>query len=90
MTCSQERNLIALQREEAVLPHRHGGMCPRLFSENVVMAARHLCVALACAAMDAGSRKGDPFRGSAALDARSIVKVIQQCWPSVKSRRKFC
>ena len=43
--------LTASQREQAVLPHRHGGMGLRRFNEDVATAARLSSTALACAAL---------------------------------------
>ena len=40
--------LTALQREQAVLPHRHGGMGLRRFNEHLATAARLSSAALAC------------------------------------------
>ena len=40
--------LTALQREQAVLPHRHGGIDLRLFNEYVATAAWLSSAALAC------------------------------------------
>ena len=76
--------LTALQREQAVLPHRHGGMGLRRFNEDVATAVRLSSAALACAALANGGGKGDPFRGAAELDARVAVESLRRSWPSVK------
>ena len=76
--------LTALQREQAVLPHRHGGMGLRRFNEDVATAARLSSAALACAALADGGGKGDPFRGAAELDARAAFESLRRSWPTVK------
>ena len=77
-------HLTALQREQAVLPHRHGGMGLRRFNEDVATAAWLSPAALACAALADGRGKGDPFRGAVEIDARAAVESLRRSWPSVK------
>ena len=50
--------LTALQREQAVLPHRHGGMGLLRLNEDVATAARLSSAALAFAALGDGTGKG--------------------------------
>ena len=77
--------LTALQRDQSVLPHRHGGIGLRRFNEDVATSARLSSAALACAALADGGGKGDPFRGAAELDARAAVESLRRSWwPSVK------
>jgi len=57
----------ALQRQQAVLPHMHGGTRLRRFSEDVAAAARLSSAALACAVLADSCGKGNPFRGAAEL-----------------------
>ena len=70
--------ITALQREQAVLPHRRGGMDLRRFNEDVATAARLSSTALACAALADGRGKGDPFRGTAELDVCAAVESLRR------------
>ena len=80
--------LTARQREQAVLPPRHGGMGVRCFSKDVATAARlsPSSAALACAATANGSLsgKGNSFRGAVVLDADAAAESLCRSWPSVK------
>ena len=76
--------LTALQREQAALPHRHGGMGLRRFNEDVATTAWLSSAALACAALADGVGKGDPVRGAAELNACVAVESLHRTWPPVK------
>ena len=76
--------LTALQREQAVLPHRHGGMGLWRCNEDVATAARLSPAALACAALADGRGKDDPYRRAAELNVRAAVESLRRSWPSVK------
>ena len=72
------------QRVQVQLPHRHGGMGLRGFSEDVVTAAHLLSAALAHAALAGGSDKALPFRGAMGVEAHSSLARLQEAWPTVK------
>ena len=66
------------------LPHRHGGMGLRRFSEDVATTARLSSAALAHAALAGGSDKALPFQGAMGLEADSSLARLQEAWPTVK------
>ena len=77
-------NLMDQQRVQVQLPHRHGGMGLRRFSEDVATAARLSSAALAHAALAGGSDKAVPFRGAMGLEAHSSLARLQEAWHTVK------
>ena len=72
-------SLTDQQRVQVQLPHRHGGMGMRHFSEDVATAAR-----LSSAALAGGCNKPLPFRGAMGLEAHSSLARLQEAWPTVK------
>ena len=83
--------LTALEREQAALLHRHGGMGLRRFNEDVLVAtaarlsyAARTCAALATVQLAAGRGIPAPFRGAAELDVRAAVESLHRSWMSVK------
>ena len=77
-------SLTYQQRVQVQLPHRHGGMGLRLFSEDVATAARLSSAALTHAALAGGSDKALLFRGTMGLEAQSFLGRLQEAWPTVK------
>ena len=75
------------QRVQVQLPHRHGGMGLRRFSEDVATAARLSSAALAHTALAVGCDTALPFRGAMGLEANSSLARLQEArrpWPTVK------
>ena len=77
-------SLTGRQRVHVQLPHRHGGMGLRRFSEDVATASRLSSVALGQAAQAEGSDKALPLKGAMGLEAHSSVARLQEAWPTVK------
>ena len=77
-------SLTDQQRVQVPLPHRHGGMGLRRFSEDVATAARLSSAALAHAALAGGFDKALPFRGAMGLEAHLSLARLQEAWPTVK------
>ena len=74
------------QKVQVQLPHRHGGMGLRRFSEDVATAARLSSAALAHAVLAVGSDKVLPFRGAMGLEAHGSLARLQEAWPTVKGQ----
>ena len=73
-------SLTDQQRVQVQLPHRHGGMGLRSFSEDVMTAG----AALAHAALAGGSDKAVPYRGAMGLEAHSSLAQLQEAWPTME------
>ena len=74
-------------QQQVQLPHRHGGMGLRRFSEDVTTAARLSSAALAHTVLAGGSDKALPFRGARKLKAHATLERLQvahRAWPTVK------
>ena len=80
-------SLTYQQQVQVQLPHRHGGMELRRFSEDVTTAARLSSAALAHTVLAGGSDKALPFRGARGLQAHASLERLQvahRAWPTVK------
>jgi hypothetical protein len=73
-------DLTPAQAEQAILPHRHGGMGLRHYCEDVADAARMSSAALAQCALADGVERGLPFRGCAAVEMQQVLDRLRLTW----------
>ena len=72
-------SLTDQQRVQVQLPHRHGGMGLRRFSEDVMTAG----AALAHAALAGVPDKAVPYRGAMGLEPHSCLAPLHEAWPTM-------
>ena len=78
--CMDVADLTKAQAEQALLPHRHGGMGLRHYTADVADAARLSSAALAQCALVDGVERGRPFRGSAAVELQGVLDRLRATW----------
>eukprot|EP00892_Ulva_mutabilis_P011450 jgi/Ulvmu1/8678/UM047_0016.1 len=80
----ETQQLTDIQREQALIPHRHGGMGLRHYTADVADAARLASAAVAHAVLADGIDGGKPFRGDAAIQHQARLARLRKAWLAVQ------